>query len=144
MLSCSGHRKIPEWAIAEISIVENTSTIKINPKEKDDQQMPVREPRKKEENATRPPLPRFTRETTVQKVPTANYAWNSRNPEKVALAYTTDSLWRNQAEVPNGRAEIVQFLKRKWVIAPLKTCRSTNRSASIIGHLVALLMDIRS
>jgi hypothetical protein len=67
MLSCSRHWKIPEWAIAEISIVENTSTIKINPKEKDDQQMPVREPRKEEENATRPPLPRFTRETTVQR-----------------------------------------------------------------------------
>jgi nuclear transport factor 2 (NTF2) superfamily protein len=106
--------------------------------------MPVREPRKKEENATHPPLPPFTRETTVQKVRAADYAWDSRNPEKVALAHTTDSRWRNQAEFPNGRAEIVQFMKRKWVIAPIKDCRSTNRSASIVGHLVAVLMDIRS
>ena len=84
-----------------------------------DQQMPVHEPRKKEENATRPPLPPFTRETAVQKVRAAEDAWNSRNPEKVALAYTTDSRWRNRAEFPNGRAEIVQFLKRKWAIASI-------------------------
>ena len=61
-----------------------------------DQQMPVCEPRKKEENATPPPLPPFTRETAVQKVRAAEDAWNSRNPEKVALAYTTDSRWRNR------------------------------------------------
>jgi uncharacterized protein len=79
-----------------------------------EQQMPVREPGKKEENATRPPLPPFTHETAVQKVRAAEDAWNSRNPEKVSLAYTIDSRWRNRAEFPNGRAEIVQFLKRKW------------------------------
>ena len=72
------------------------------------------EPRNKEENATRPPLPPFTRETAIQKVRAAEDAWNSRDPEKVALAYTTDSRWRNRAEFPTGRAEIVQFLKRKW------------------------------
>src|SRR5205823_12683909 len=79
-----------------------------------DQKTPVREPRKKEEDVTRPPLPPFTRETAIQKVRLAEDGWNSRDPEKVALAYTTDSRWRNRAEFPTGRAEIVQFLKRKW------------------------------
>ena len=79
-----------------------------------DRQTTVREPRKKEETARRPPLPPFTRETAIQKVRAAEDAWNSRNPEKVALAYTIDSRWRNRAEFPTGRAEIVQFLKRKW------------------------------
>jgi nuclear transport factor 2 (NTF2) superfamily protein len=74
----------------------------------------AREPRTKEENATRPPLPPFTRETAIQKIRAAEDAWNSRDPEKVALAYTTDSRWRNRAEFPTGRAEIVEFLKRKW------------------------------
>jgi len=81
--------------------------------------MPVREPRTKEENATRPPLPLFTRETAVQKVRAAEDAWNSRNPEKMALAYTTDSRCRNRDEFPNGRVEIVQFFKRKWAIASI-------------------------
>jgi uncharacterized protein len=61
-----------------------------------DQQRPVREPREKEENATRAPLPPFPRETAVQKVRAAEDAWNSRDPEKVALAYTTDTRWRNR------------------------------------------------
>ena len=64
--------------------------------------------------ATRPPLPPFTRETAIQKVRLAEDGWNSRDPEKVALAYTIDSRWRNRAEFPNGRQEIIQFLKRKW------------------------------
>jgi uncharacterized protein len=79
-----------------------------------DQKTPAPESRKKEENVTRPPLPPFTRETAIQKVRAAEDAWNSRDPEKVALAYTTDSRWRNRAEFPTGRVEIVQFLKRKW------------------------------
>jgi uncharacterized protein len=66
------------------------------------------------EVATRPPLPPFTRETAVKKVRLAEDAWNTRDPEKVALAYTIDSRWRNRAEFPNGRQEIIQFLKRKW------------------------------
>jgi nuclear transport factor 2 (NTF2) superfamily protein len=74
----------------------------------------VREATNKEESAMRPPLPPFTRETAIQKVRAAEDAWNSRDPEKVALAYTTDSRWRNRAEFPTGRDEIVQFLKRKW------------------------------
>jgi nuclear transport factor 2 (NTF2) superfamily protein len=79
-----------------------------------DQQMPVTEPRTQKETAMRPPLPPFTRETAIQKVRLAEDAWNSRDPEKVALAYTIDSRWRNRAEFPNGRQEIVDFLKRKW------------------------------
>jgi len=79
-----------------------------------DQQRLVREPGNGKENITRPPLPPFTRETAVRKIRAAEGAWNSRDPEKVALAYTTDSRWRNRAEFPTGRAEIVQFLKRKW------------------------------
>ena len=62
----------------------------------------------------RPPVPPFTRETAVQKVRMAEDAWNTRDPERVALAYTTDSRWRNRAEFPVGRAEIVQLLTRKW------------------------------
>lgn len=62
----------------------------------------------------RPPLPPFTRETAIQKVRLAEDGWNSRDPERVSLVYTSDSQWRNRAEFPRGRAEIVEFLKRKW------------------------------
>jgi nuclear transport factor 2 (NTF2) superfamily protein len=65
------------------------------------------------ENA-RPPLPPFTLETAAQKVRIAEDGWNSRDPEKVSLAYTIDSTWRNRAEFVNGREAIVAFLKRKW------------------------------
>ena len=64
--------------------------------------------------AARPPLPPFTRETAILKVRLAEDAWNSRDAEKVALAYTVDSRWRNRAEFVNGRQEIIAFLKRKW------------------------------
>lgn len=63
---------------------------------------------------TRPPLPPFTRETAAQKVRMAEDAWNTREPERVALAYTPDSVWRNRAEFLAGREAIVAFLKRKW------------------------------
>ena len=59
----------------------------------------------------RPPVPPFTRETAIQKVRMAEDGWNSRDPERVSLVYTEDSRWRNRAEFPQGRAEIVQFLK---------------------------------
>lgn len=62
----------------------------------------------------RPPLPPFSRETAIQKVRLAEDAWNSRDPEKVSLAYTIDSRWRNRSEFVNGRQEIVAFLQRKW------------------------------
>ena len=64
--------------------------------------------------STRPPLPPFTRESAIQKVRLAEDAWNSRDPEKVSLAYTPDSRWRNRAEFISGREEIVAFLRRKW------------------------------
>ncbi|PRX35938.1 hypothetical protein B0G75_101127 [Paraburkholderia sp. BL18I3N2] len=63
---------------------------------------------------TRPPLPPFTRETAIQKVRAAEDGWNTRDPERVSLAYTVDSVWRNRAEFTNGRAEIVGLLRRKW------------------------------
>jgi nuclear transport factor 2 (NTF2) superfamily protein len=62
----------------------------------------------------RPPLPPFTRDTAIQKIRLAEDAWNSRDPARVALAYTTDSKWRNRAEFPVGREQIVEFLTRKW------------------------------
>jgi nuclear transport factor 2 (NTF2) superfamily protein len=63
---------------------------------------------------SRPPLPPFTKDTAVQKVRIAEDGWNPRDPEKVSLAYTIDSTWRNRAEFISGRNEIVDFLKRKW------------------------------
>jgi nuclear transport factor 2 (NTF2) superfamily protein len=62
----------------------------------------------------RPPLPPFSRETAIQKVRLAEDGWNSRDPEKVSLAYTLDSRWRNRSEFMRGRQEIVAFLTRKW------------------------------
>lgn len=63
---------------------------------------------------SRPPFPPFTAETAAQKARMAEDAWNSRDPEKVSLAYTEDSAWRNRAEFFSGRPAIVEFLKRKW------------------------------
>lgn len=65
-------------------------------------------------NESRPPFPPFTRETAAQKVRMAEDGWNNRDPEKVALVYTIDSQWRNRAEFPKGRAQIIEFLTRKW------------------------------
>ena len=63
---------------------------------------------------SRPPLPPFTAETAAQKARLAEDAWNTRDPARVALAYTPDSIWRNRAEFIHGREEIESFLKRKW------------------------------
>ena len=63
---------------------------------------------------SRPPAPPFSREDAAKKVRAAEDGWNTRNPEKVALAYTEDSRWRNRSEFLDGRAEIVEFLRRKW------------------------------
>jgi uncharacterized protein len=63
---------------------------------------------------TKPPLPPFTLETAKLKVQAAEDAWNTRDPQKVALAYTEDSQWRNRAEFLSGREEIEAFLNRKW------------------------------
>ena len=63
----------------------------------------------------RPPFPPFTRETAIEKVRKAEDVWNTRDLERVSLAYTVDSRWRNRAEFLTGRADIVAFLTRKWV-----------------------------
>lgn len=63
---------------------------------------------------TKPPLPPFTLETATAKVQAAEDAWNSRDPARVALAYTEDSEWRNRSEFLSGRASIKEFLTRKW------------------------------
>ncbi len=60
------------------------------------------------------PLPPFTYETAIQKVQLAEDAWNSQDPERVSLAYTVDTEWRNRSEFVNGRTEVVAFLERKW------------------------------
>jgi len=64
--------------------------------------------------SVRPPLPPFTRESAIQKVRLAEDGWNSRDAEKVSLAYSADSKWRNRTEFIHGREEIVAFLTRKW------------------------------
>ncbi|MRG56713.1 DUF1348 family protein [Phyllobacterium sp. SYP-B3895] len=63
----------------------------------------------------RPPLPPFTRETAILKVRVAEDGWNSRDPQRVSLAYTLDSSWRNRSTFISGREEIVAFLTAKWV-----------------------------
>ncbi|MBU6468750.1 MAG: nuclear transport factor 2 family protein [Betaproteobacteria bacterium] len=62
----------------------------------------------------KPPLPPFSEETAKQKVRMAEDAWNSRDPDRVVQVYTEDTLWRNRAEFPKGRAEVHGFLSRKW------------------------------
>src|ERR1041385_5105842 len=62
----------------------------------------------------KPPLPPFTRESAAQKVRLAEDAWNSRDPARVSLVYTEDTHWRNRAEFPVGRAQVREFLQRKW------------------------------
>ena len=59
-------------------------------------------------------IPPFTEETAVAKVQTAEDLWNTRDPERVALAYTEESEWRNRVEIIRGRSEIIAFLQRKW------------------------------
>ncbi len=60
------------------------------------------------------PVPPFTAETAAQKVHMAEDAWNSRDPDRVALGYTENTRWRNRAEFPQGREQVRQFLRRKW------------------------------
>lgn len=62
----------------------------------------------------RPPFPPFTHETAMQKVQMAEDAWNSRDPERVCMAYTVDTEWRNRSEFLHGREEVKAFLQRKW------------------------------
>lgn len=67
-----------------------------------------------ESSQIRPPYPPFTQDTAIQKVRLAEDGWNSRDPQRVALAYTHDSQWRNRTDFPQGRDQIVEFLSRKW------------------------------
>jgi len=62
----------------------------------------------------RPPLPPYTFDTATKKVRGAEDAWNSRDPDRVAGVYTEDTVWRNRAEFPVGREQVLQFLQRKW------------------------------
>lgn len=64
--------------------------------------------------SVKPPVPPFTQETAMQKIHTAEDAWNKQEPEQVALAYTVDSQWRNRDTFVQGRDEIIEFLKQKW------------------------------
>lgn len=66
-------------------------------------------------NEARPPFPPFNRETAAQKVRMAEDGWNGQNPQKIALAYTADSQWRNRNQFPKGRAQIIEFLTEKWL-----------------------------
>lgn len=86
--------------------------------------------------ADRPPLPPFTAATAAQKVRGAEDAWNSRDPERVALGYSEDSRWRNRAEFVNGRKEIIAFLKRKW--AHELDYRLTKEVWTFSGNLIAV------
>jgi uncharacterized protein len=72
------------------------------------------EPKSEENMTVRPPLPPFTEETARQKVKAAEDAWNTCDPDRVALAYTEDSQWRNRDEFFGGREAIREFLRRKW------------------------------
>ncbi len=65
-------------------------------------------------NEPRPPFPPFTKETAQKKIQAAEDAWNTKDPERVAMAYTPDTEWRNRSEFLNGRDEVVAFLKKKW------------------------------
>lgn len=65
---------------------------------------------------TRPPLPPFTLQSATEKVRLAEDAWNSRDPDRVALVYTEDTKWRNRSEFPCGREQVRQFLQRKWAV----------------------------
>lgn len=62
----------------------------------------------------RPPLPPFTLKTALQKVQLAEDAWNSKDPERVSLAYSIDTEWRNRTDFINGREQVISFLKKKW------------------------------
>jgi nuclear transport factor 2 (NTF2) superfamily protein len=88
------------------------------------------------ETGTRPPLPPFSAETAARKIRMAEDAWNSRDPARVALAYTPDSRWRNRAEFINGRAEIEAFLRRKW--ARELDYRLIKELWAFTGHVIAV------
>lgn len=85
---------------------------------------------------TRPPLPPFTEDSAREKVRLAEDGWNSRDPAKVALAYTSDSRWRNRVAFPVGRAEIEAFLTGKW--ARELDYRLIKELWAVSGHRIAV------
>lgn len=88
------------------------------------------------QEAPRPPLPPFTRESAIAKVRGAEDAWNSRDPERVSAAYTVDSRWRNRDRFITGRAEIVAFLQDKW--AREQAYRLIKELWAFTGHRIAV------
>jgi hypothetical protein len=86
--------------------------------------------------AARPPLPPFTAQTAAHKVRLAEDGWNSRDPQRVALAYTPDSRWRNRAEFPVGREQIAALLERKW--AREQDYRLVKELWAFTGHRIAV------
>jgi nuclear transport factor 2 (NTF2) superfamily protein len=88
------------------------------------------------ESEPRPPLPPFTSDTAPEKVRKAEDAWNSRDPKRVALAYTVDSRWRNRSEFLSGRDEIVTFLRREW--AKELDYRLTKELWAFVGTRIAV------
>ena len=84
----------------------------------------------------RPPVPPFSREDAIAKVRAAEDGWNTRDPERVALAYTPDSAWRNRAEFVHGREQIIEFLGRKW--AREHDYRLIKELWAVEGHRIAV------
>ena len=82
---------------------------------------------------TRPPLPPFNQETAKEKVQLAENGWNSREPEKVASAYTIDCEWRNRAEIFSGREKIIEFLTKKWEKELFKGIELKSKTVGLIG-----------
>lgn len=85
---------------------------------------------------SRPPVPPFTIETAIERVRLAEDAWNTRDPGRVAQAYTVDSEWRNKAEFPRGREQIIVFLERKW--APELDYRLIKELWTFAGNRIAV------
>ena len=92
----------------------------------------------------RPPLPPFTEATAIQKVRMAEDAWNTRDPERVAAAYTEDSRWRNRAEFFQGRASIIEFLRRTWADRTTSPRELTRPRTFYWGNSVATLWQCQS
>ena len=89
---------------------------------------------------TRPPVPPFTRETAILKVRAAEDGWNTRDPQRVSLAYSVDSRWRNRSEFANGREEIVALLTRKWASRALESTASSAELAGFDGNRIAVAL----
>ena len=91
---------------------------------------------------SRPPLPPFTAETAAQKARMAEDAWNSRDPERVALAYTQDSLWRNRSEFFQVRAAIVAFLTRFLRARAVDVVHTHRAADNVLGSIAARLAGV--